>query len=76
MTVTVVGVSGWLYKTDRYWSVEWVETLDHWSTNGFWALVGLHVAGVLYTSLRHHKTWSLRWRTDAKGCARRERAPE
>ena len=53
--VTIVGVSGWLYTTDRYWGVEWVETLHRWSTNGLWGLVGLHIAGVLYTSLRHRE---------------------
>jgi cytochrome b len=54
-TVTLVGASGWLYTTDRFWGVEWVETLHRWLANTLWALVGLHVAGVLYASLRHRE---------------------
>jgi cytochrome b len=55
VTATIVGASGWLYTTDRFWGVEWVETLHRRSTTVLWALVGLHVAGVLYTSLRHRE---------------------
>jgi cytochrome b len=55
LTATIVGASGWLYTTDRFWGVEWVETLHRRSTNILWALVGLHVAGVFYTSLRHRE---------------------
>jgi cytochrome b len=42
--------SGWLYTTDRYWGVEWVETLHDalsWATIG---LIALHISGVLMTS--------------------------
>jgi cytochrome b len=55
VTVTLVGASGWLYTTDRFWGIDWVETLHRWLANALWALVGLHVAGVLYTSLRHRE---------------------
>jgi cytochrome b len=54
-TVTLVGASGWLYTTDRFWGIEWVETLHRWLSNALWALVGLHVAGVVYTSIRHRE---------------------
>ena len=54
-SVTLVGASGWLYTTDGLWGVEWVETLHRWLANVLWTLVGLHVAGVLYTSLRHRE---------------------
>jgi cytochrome b len=50
-----VGVSGWLYTTDRFWGVEWVEQLHRWLANALWTLVGLHVAGVLYASVRHRE---------------------
>jgi cytochrome b len=33
VTVTLVGASGWLYTTDRFWGVEWVEQLHGWLTN-------------------------------------------
>ena len=55
VTVTLVGASGWLYTTDRFWGVEWVETLHRWLTNALLALVALHVAGVVYASLRHRE---------------------
>jgi cytochrome b len=55
ITATIVGASGWLYTTDRFWGVEWVESVHRWFTNALWVLVGLHVAGVLYTSLRHRE---------------------
>jgi cytochrome b len=53
--VTLAGASGWLYTTDRYWGVEWVETLHDALANVLFALVGLHVAGVLYASVRHRE---------------------
>jgi cytochrome b len=55
VTATIVSVSGWLYTTDRFWGVEWVESVHRWFTNALWVLVGLHVAGVLYASLRHRE---------------------
>jgi cytochrome b len=55
VVVTLVGASGWLYTTDRYWGVEWVETLHDALANVLFALVGLHVAGVLYASVRHRE---------------------
>jgi cytochrome b len=55
LMVTLVGASGWLYTTDRYWGVEWVETLHNTLSNGLFVLVGLHVAGVLYASFRHRE---------------------
>jgi cytochrome b len=55
VTATIVGASGWLYTTDRFWGVEWVESVHRWCTNALWGLVGMHVAGVLYTSLRHRE---------------------
>ena len=45
--------SGWLCTTDRYWGVEWVEDLHAGLANALFALVGLHLAGVLYASERH-----------------------
>jgi cytochrome b len=55
LTVTLVGISGWLFTTDRYWGVEWVETLHSWLADLLLVLAGLHVAGVLYASLRHRE---------------------
>lgn len=55
INVTLVGASGWLYTTDRYWGVEWVETLHDQLANILFVLIGLHVAGVLYASLHHRE---------------------
>jgi cytochrome b len=55
VAVTLVGASGWLYTTDRFWGVEWMETLHHRLSDALFVLVGLHVAGVLHTSWRHRE---------------------
>jgi cytochrome b len=49
--VLLVCLTGWLYTTDRYWGVEWVETLHRVLTNGLLACVAIHLAGVIVTSL-------------------------
>lgn len=51
MLVLLVCLTGWLYTTDRYWGVEWVETLHRLLTNGLLACVAIHLAGVIITSL-------------------------
>jgi cytochrome b len=51
--VALVGFTGWLYTTDRYWGVEWVENLHRVLANVLLALIALHVAGALYASHRH-----------------------
>lgn len=53
--VTATGASGWLYTTDRYWGVEWVERLHSVLADALLVLVALHVAGVLLASHRHRE---------------------
>jgi cytochrome b len=55
LLTTLVAASGWLYTTDRYWGVAWVETLHRALTNVLLLLVTLHVAGVAYASWRHRQ---------------------
>jgi cytochrome b len=55
LTVVLVSVTGWLFTTDAYWGVEWVEELHEGLSNLLLALVGLHVAGIAYSSLRHRE---------------------
>lgn len=55
LVVTLLGVTGWLYTTDRFWGVEWVETLHSWLADLLIVLVSLHVTGVLYASYRHRE---------------------
>lgn len=54
-TVIVVAVSGWLYTTDRFWGIAWVETVHSNGTDVLIALVALHVGGVLHASWRHRE---------------------
>jgi len=44
-------LSGWLYTTDRFWGVEWVEELHEVLTYVTLSLVALHLCGVIYTSI-------------------------
>jgi cytochrome b len=53
--VSLVGFTGWLYTTDRYWGVEWVEELHETLSNILFGFVALHIAGVIFTSVRHRE---------------------
>ena len=48
----VVCVSGWMATLDAFWGEDWVEELHEGGVNLLFVLVALHVAGVLFTSLR------------------------
>ncbi len=54
MVILVAG-SGWLYTTDAYWGVEWVEELHEGLADALLWLIALHVAGVAFSSLRHRE---------------------
>jgi cytochrome b len=49
------GASGWLSVTDRFWGVKWVQELHEALANTLYLLVGLHLAGVVFTSWRHRE---------------------
>ena len=53
LSIAVTGASGWLYTTDRFWGMAWVELLHKASAWTMVGLIALHVAGVLLTSLQH-----------------------
>ena len=53
--VALTGVSGWLSTTDRYWGVAWLQETHEFLADALVALACLHVAGVIYTSLRHRE---------------------
>ncbi len=48
-----IGVSGWMMGLDAFWGEGWVEELHEGLVNAALVLVTLHVAGVIYESLRH-----------------------
>jgi len=54
-SAAAAGLSGWLSVTDRFWGVEWVQELHEALANTLYLLVGLHVAGVVFTSLCHRE---------------------
>lgn len=49
------GTTGWMMTTATFWGMEWVEEVHEVLANGTLALVGLHVAGVILTSIRHRE---------------------
>ena len=53
--VALVGLTGWLYTTDRYWGVAWVEKLHSMLSDILFLFVALHVVGVVFTSVRHRE---------------------
>ena len=54
-TAAAAGLSGWLSVTDRFWGIEWVQELHEALSNALYLLVGLHLAGVVFTSWRHRE---------------------
>lgn len=55
-SVALASGSGWLYVTDRFWGVEWVEDLHDFTGHLLLPLVALHIAGVIFTSRRHRES--------------------
>ncbi|HEX5959879.1 MAG TPA: cytochrome b/b6 domain-containing protein [Rhodanobacteraceae bacterium] len=55
LVLVATGVTGWLQTTDAFWGSEVLDTLHKTLANGMLGLVGLHVAGVVYSSLRHRE---------------------
>lgn len=53
--VAAAAGSGWLYVTDRFWGEEWLEETHELLANVLLTLVALHVAGVVFSSLRHRE---------------------
>jgi cytochrome b len=53
--MSVVCVTGWMQTTDAGWGVEWVEEAHEAMASAMLGLVGLHVLGVVVTSLRHRE---------------------
>ena len=53
--VVLVGFTGWLYTTDRFWGVPWVEELHETLSDILFVFVALHILGVVFTSVRHRE---------------------
>lgn len=55
INAALAGFSGWLYTTDRFWGVEWVDTLHSTLADSLLVLAAAHVAGVILSSWRHRE---------------------
>jgi len=53
LLAAIAGVSGWLTTTDRFFAVWWMEDLHSLSADLLIACAGLHVVGVVASSLLH-----------------------
>lgn len=69
----LTGVSGWLYTTDRYWGVEWVETLHATAADLLLAFAALHLLGVAWTSRRYRENLAAAMIHGRKRARRRRR---
>jgi cytochrome b len=49
------GLTGWLFTTNRFWGVQWLEELHSALGHALIPLLLLHLAGVAFTSLRHRE---------------------
>ena len=54
-TLAGLCISGWLLTTDAFWGSEVMEDAHETLANLALILVGLHVAGVVLASIRHHE---------------------
>ncbi|MEO5735283.1 MAG: cytochrome b/b6 domain-containing protein [Rubrivivax sp.] len=70
-----LGLTGWLYTSDRYWGSETVEDIHVALSWLLLALVGLHVAGVAFTSLRQRENLVLAMFTGRKAAPRQGDPP-
>ena len=53
--VASLGMTGWLYTTDMFWGMTWLDQLHGALAWLLLALAALHVAGVVFTSRRHRE---------------------
>jgi cytochrome b len=68
MLVLVAG-SGWMTETDRWFGVPWVDHLHHISAHLLLILIGVHVAGVVVSSVLHRENLVLAMWTGRKPAA-------
>lgn len=49
------GFTGWLFTTDRFWGLKWLEELHGVLGEALLPLLFLHIAGAVFTSYRHRE---------------------
>jgi len=53
--VALTGITGWMMGTDALFGEDWVEELHEAAATATLALVPLHVAGVIWSGMRHRE---------------------
>jgi cytochrome b len=53
LTAALAAGTGWLYTTDEFWGIAWVEQLHEALAIFILVLAALHVLGVIAASIRH-----------------------
>jgi len=71
--IIITGGSGWMMSLDMFWGTEWVEELHETMADLLLVLVGLHVAGVVFTGFRHGENLV---RAMTNGCKRQAAAED
>jgi cytochrome b len=59
--LATLGITGWMMGLDRFWGVDWVESLHEGAANIVMAAAILHVIAAIFESLRHRENlpWSM-----------------
>jgi cytochrome b len=54
-TLIVLCITGILMTTDAFWGVQWIDDLHNYTSTFALVLVGLHVGGVIISSIEHRE---------------------
>ena len=53
--LVALAFTGWLFTTDAFWGEAWLEQLHEFLAWSLSAFVAMHLAGVVFTCLRHRE---------------------
>ena len=66
LAVIATGLTGWMMTTEAFWGAKWLEELHEGVATTTLALAGVHVAGVIFSSIRHRENLVLAMITGRK----------
>lgn len=55
VTVLLLGITGWMMSWDAFWGEEWLQDLHQIIAYVLLGCVGIHIASVVFVSLRHRE---------------------
>ncbi|MDI7861687.1 cytochrome b/b6 domain-containing protein [Rhizobiaceae bacterium n13] len=55
IVLSATAFTGWLQTTGTYWGVEWIQELHEVLANCCLVLIAIHLAGVVFESIRHRE---------------------